>query len=78
MGPLKTSQAFINSSLISSRQKYQKFIFDVYIKLMQSNRPPAKIRSKSDSNRLLIDFFDPNLAVQSIVPMIPIQIWIQI
>ena len=31
-------------------------------KLMQCNRPPAKIHSKSDLNRLLIDFFYPNLA----------------
>ena len=28
-------------------------------KLMQSNRPQAKFRLKSDSNCLLIDFFDP-------------------
>ena len=30
-------------------------------KLMQFNQPKAKICFKSDSNRLLIDFFDPNL-----------------
>ena len=45
---------------------------------MRSNRPPAKTRSKSASNWLLIDFFDPKLAVQSIVATILIQIWIQI
>ena len=36
-------------------------------KLMRSNRGQTKIRSKSYSNRLLIDFFDPNSAVKSIV-----------
>ena len=36
-------------------------------KLMRSNRPWAKFQSKSYSNRLLIDFFDLNLGVRSIV-----------
>ena len=40
---------------------------------MQLDRPPAKIRSKSDSNRLLIDFFDPISAVPSIVETISIR-----
>ena len=44
-------------------------------KLMQLYRPPAKIRSKSDSYRLLIDFFDPISAIRSIVASILIQIW---
>ena len=43
-------------------------------KLMQLDQPPAKIRSKSDSNRLLIDFFDPISAVRSIVATISIRI----
>ena len=38
----------------------------LHSKLMQCNRLPAKICFKSDLNRLLIDFFDPNLAVRSI------------
>ena len=33
-------------------------------KLKQFNRPKAKIRFKSDSNRLLINFFDPIPAVR--------------
>ena len=45
---------------------------------MRSNRPPAKIGSKSYSNQLLIDFFDPISAVRSIVATILIQIQIQI
>ena len=40
---------------------------------MRCNRLPAIIRSKSDSNHLLIDFFDPNLAVRSIIATISIQ-----
>ena len=32
----------------------------VVTKLMRSNRPPAKIRFKSYSNRILINFIDPN------------------
>ena len=43
-------------------------------KLMQLDRPPAKIRSKSDLNRLLIDFYDPISAVWSIVVIILILI----
>ena len=31
---------------------------------MQSNGPPAKFRFKSDSNCLLINFFDPISAVR--------------
>ena len=41
---------------------------------MRLDQPPAKIRSKSYSNRLLIEFFDPISAVQSIVATILIQI----
>ena len=47
-------------------------------KLMRLDRLPAKFQSKSYSNRLLIDFFDPNLPVRSIVATILIRIWIQI
>ena len=39
---------------------------------MRWDRLPAKIRSKSDSNWLLIDFYDLNLAVRSIVATISI------
>ena len=46
-------------------------------KLMQLDRPPSKIRSKSYLNWLLIDFFDPNLPVRSIVTTISIQIQTQ-
>ena len=42
-------------------------------KLMRLDRPPAKTRSKSYSNWLLIDFFDPISAVRSIVATISIQ-----
>ena len=47
-------------------------------KLMQLDRPPAKIRSKSYSNCLLIDFCDSIPAVRSIVATISIQFRIQI
>ena len=40
---------------------------------MRLDRPPAKIRSKSYPNRLLIDFFDPISAGRSIVATISIQ-----
>ena len=43
------------------------------VKLMRFNRVKSTNRLKSDSNRLLIDFFDPNLAVKSIVATILIQ-----
>ena len=33
---------------------------------MRLNRPKAKIRFKSDSNRLVIDFFDPKLSLDLI------------
>ena len=42
-------------------------------KLMRLDQPPAKIRSKSDSNWLLIDFFDLISAVRSIVATISIR-----
>ena len=45
---------------------------------MRLDRGRPEIRSKSYSNRLLIDFFDPNLPVRSIVATISIQIRIQI
>ena len=48
--------------------------WSTWTKLMRLDRPPSKIRSKLYSNRLLIDFFDPNLGHQSIVLMISIQI----
>ena len=44
---------------------------------MQYNRGHAKIRSKSYSNRLLIDFFNPNLPVRSIMATIWIRIQTQ-
>ena len=47
-------------------------------KLMQLDRPPAKIRSKSYLNQLLIDFCDTNPAVRSIIATISIRIRIQI
>ena len=34
-------------------------------KIMRSNRPQAEISLKLDSNRRLIDFFDPNLLSKS-------------
>ena len=37
----------------------KNWISDIWIKLMQFNRPKAKICFISDSNRLLIDFFVP-------------------
>ena len=39
--------------------------FTEWRKLMQSNQPQAKINFKSDSNRLLINFFDPISAIRS-------------
>ena len=42
-------------------------------KLMQLEWQLSKIRSKLYSNQLLIDFFDPNLGVQSIVATISIR-----
>ena len=48
---------------------------DIYYKLMGSNRGHAKIWSKLYSNRLLINFFDPNVGVQSIVATISIRFW---
>ena len=47
----------------------------VYGKLKQLDRPPSKIQSKSFWNRLLIDFFYPNLGVPSIIATIAIRIW---
>ena len=43
-------------------------------KLMRFDRSPSKIRSKSYLNWLLINFFDPNLGVRSIVATISIRI----
>ena len=40
---------------------------------MRLDRGRPEIRSKSYSNQLLIDFFDPNSAVQSIVATISIR-----
>ena len=44
-------------------------------KLLRSNRPQAKFHFKSDSNRLLINFFDPKSLpdLMKIVPMIQIR-----
>ena len=53
------------------------FIFQylsIISKLMRSNRGLPKIRSKSYWNCILIDIFDPNLPVRSIVATISIQI----
>ena len=47
-------------------------------KLMRSNRGWPEIRSKSYSNRLLVDFFDPNLLLKSIEIVATIRIRIQI
>ena len=52
-----------------SKKKYSQS------KLMRLDRPPAKIRSKSYSNWLLIDFCDPNLMLKSIE--IVATIWIR-
>ena len=43
---------------------------NMYCKLMRLDRGRPEIRSKSYSNRPLIDFFDPNLPVRSIVATI--------
>ena len=53
-------------------------ISSINTKLMGLDLPPAKIRSKSYSNQLLIHFCDLIPAVRSIVAMISIQIRIQI
>ena len=45
---------------------------------MRLNRGRPEIRSKSYWNRLLIDFFDPNLHVRSIVATISFRIWTEI
>ena len=45
----------------------------MFSKLIRLDRPPAKIWSKSDSNRLLINFYDPISAVRSIVATILIR-----
>ena len=50
----------------------------VHIKRMRLDRGRPEIRSKLYSIRLLIDFFDPNLALQSIVATISIQIHTEI
>ena len=50
----------------------------LYCKLMGLDRPPAKIRSKSYLNRLLVDFCDSIPAVRSIVVTISIRIRTQI
>ena len=42
-----------------------KTIASIFIKLMRSNRPQAKYCFKSDSIRLLIDFFDPKSPLES-------------
>ena len=44
---------------------YKMLINYVFNKLMRSNRPQAKIRFKSDWNRLFIDFFKQISAFQS-------------
>ena len=48
--------------------------FFIYLMQMRSNRGHAKIRSKSYSNWLLINIFNSNLPVRSIVATISIQI----
>ena len=55
--------------------KFKKLFWrlTVQCKLMRLDRPPAKIQSKSDSNWLLINFYDPNLAVRSSVATISIR-----
>ena len=58
--------------------RIESWIWVIGTKLMGSNRGWPKIRSKSYLNRLLINFFDPDLPVQSIVAMISIRIWTEI
>ena len=62
----------------SSRDSADRNLELNYTKLMRLDRGRPKIRSKSYSNRLLIDFFNPNSALRSIVPTISIQIRTQI
>ena len=45
---------------------------------MQLNRTQAKICFKSDSNRLLINFFDPKLSPDLIKIIVTIRIWTRI
>ena len=59
-------------------QNKDLFYGEICTKLMRSNRGHAKIRSKSYSNWLLIDFCDSIPAVWSIVATISIRIRTQI
>ena len=52
--------------IVGIKRELNLFNHQQNIKLMWLDRPPAKFWSKSYSNQLLIDFFDPNLAVRSI------------
>ena len=45
---------------------------------MRLDQGRPEIRSKLYSNQLLIDIFDPNSAVQSIVATISIRFWVRI
>ena len=71
-------------SYLRARQNnnFEKLSFKIIhlpeTKLMRFDRGWPEIRSKLYSNRLLIDIFDPNLHVWSIVATIWIQIRIQI
>ena len=56
----------------SAKSSFQEHQLQI-TKLMRLNRSKSTNRLYSWSNRLLIDFFDPNLAVQSIVATILIQ-----
>ena len=76
---VKSRNANLNYSLtniyeLHLNKAYDQHIYHVSCKLMQLDRPWAKFRSKSYLNCLLIDFFDPNLAVRSIVATISIQL----
>ena len=49
---------------------------DIHSKLMRSNRPQAKFCFKLDSNRILVDFFDPISAARYTRQDDSIQNWI--
>ena len=67
-------QAFFNYGCLTPQKIVLEYTF-LYSKLMRSNQPQVKIHFKWDSNRLVIDFFDPIPAVQSTCRGDLIQIW---
>ena len=64
--------------IVTATCSHSRHIETVCSKLMRLDLGRPEIRSKLYSNRLLIDFFDPNLPVRSIVATISIRIRIQI